>query len=434
MGSLPRFFRVRQHFPAPRVDDIAARVHEQLLGSGSLTGGGILGRIQPGQSVAITAGSRGIANIPKIIRACVDAVKSVGGLPYVVPAMGSHGGASAEGQKALLGRLGMTEESLGCEIRSSMETVIVTQATEGFPVHFDRHAFQADHVLVVNRIKPHTRFAGSIESGLMKMMLIGLGKTNGAEVYHRAIMKYSFDQIIRAVVREVVAKCRIIGGLAILENGDEETADIVACRPEQIEIEEAQLLNRVRSWLPKLPFEECEVLIVDRIGKDISGAGMDTNVVGRKFNDHAHTGDETPRIHNIYVRGLTKATHGNATGIGISELCHQRLIDGMDLESTKINCLTAGHVTAAMVPIAFTTDRAAIEAAVGMAGLTPPADVTVQWIPDTLHLNEIECSEVFFRAAQNRTDLKILQEPTPLDFDPAGNLVERFSLETDGHH
>lgn len=427
MESLPRFFRVRQHFPAPRVDDIPGRVLEQLHSKA------ILQRVKPGETVAITAGSRGIANIPKIIRAAVDAVKTVGGIPYVVPAMGSHGGATAEGQKALLGRLGMTEESLGCEIRSSMETVIVCQADEGFPVHFDRHAFQAQHVLVVNRIKPHTRFAGSIESGLMKMMLIGLGKTNGAEVYHRAIMKYSFDQIIRAVVREVVAKCRIIGGLAILENGDEETADIVACSPESIEIEEAQLLNRVRSWLPKLPFDECEVLMVDRIGKDISGAGMDTNVVGRKFNDHAPTGDERPRIHHIYVRGLTEATHGNATGIGISELCHQRVIDGMDLVSTKINCLTAGHVTAAMVPIAFDSDRAALEAAVGMAGLTPAPDVTVQWIPDTLHLNEVECSEVFFKEAQARGDLKILNDPTPLKFDDNGNLIERFSVESGGH-
>ena len=427
METIPRFFRVRQHFPAPRVEDISGRVVEQLHSKG------ILSRIGPGESVAITAGSRGIANIPKIIRAAVDAVKSVGGLPFVVPAMGSHGGATAEGQKTLLGRLGMTEKSLGCEIRSSMETVVVCQAEEGFPVHFDRNAFQAQHVLVVNRIKPHTRFAGSIESGLMKMMLIGLGKTNGAEVYHRAIMKYSFDQIIRAVVREVVAKCRIIGGLGILENGDEETADIVACSPENIEIEEAQLLTRVRSWLPKLPFDDCEVLIVDRIGKDISGAGMDTNVVGRKFNDHAPTGDERPRIHNIYVRGLTPATHGNATGIGISELCHQRVIDGMDLESTKINCLTAGHVTAAMVPISFTTDRAAIEAAVGMAGLTPAPEVTVQWIPDTLHLNEVECSEAFFKLAQKRSDLNILTDPTPLKFDGFGNLIERFLFQSDQH-
>lgn len=420
MSSLPRFFRVRQRFPAPVVQDIPSRVAEQLHSRG------ILARIAPGESVAITAGSRGIANIAVIIRAAVDTLRAAGAVPYVVPAMGSHGGATAEGQKALLGRLGMTEQALGCEIRSSMETVIVCQASEGFPVHFDRHAYQADHVLVVNRVKPHTRFAGSIESGLMKMMLIGLGKTHGAEVYHRAIMKYSFDQIVRAVAREVVSRCRIVGGLGILENGDEQTADIVACSPDRIEIEEAELLKRVRTWLPKLPFADCEVLIVDRIGKDISGSGMDTNVVGRKFNDHAATGDETPRIHNIYVRGLTEATHGNATGIGMSELCHQRVIDGMDLETTKINCLTAGHVTAAMVPIAFNNDRDAIAAAVGMAGLTPAPEVTVQWIPDTLRLNEVECSEVYYAEAKARPDLQVLCEPASLEFDSRGDLCERF--------
>lgn len=424
MTQLPRFFRVKQRFPAPTVEDIPGRVAEQLRAKG------ILGRIAPGETVAITAGSRGIANIAKIIRAAVDTLRAAGAKPYVVPAMGSHGGATADGQKALLARLDMTEESLGCEIRSSMETVIVCQASEGFPVHFDKHAYQADHVLVVNRIKPHTKFAGSIESGLMKMMLIGLGKTNGAEVYHRAIMKYSFDQIIRAVVREVVAKCRIVGGLGILENGDEQTADIVACSPESIEIEEAVLLKQVRAWLPKLPFDDCEVLIVDRIGKDISGAGMDTNVVGRKYNDHAATGDERPRIHNIYVRGLTKATHGNATGIGLAELCHQRLIDAMDLESTKINCLTAGHVTAAMVPISFTSDREAVAAAVGMAGLTPSLEVPVMWIPDTLHLNEVECSEVYYAEAKQRGDLEILRSPAPLEFDDFGNLRERFTEDS----
>jgi hypothetical protein len=340
--------------------------------------------------------------------------------------MGSHGGATAEGQQRLIEGFGVTEQAMGCPIRSSMETVVVATADEGFPVHFDRHASQADHVLVVNRIKPHTRFTGAIESGLMKMMLIGLGKHQGALVYHRVIMNYSFDQIVRSVARKVIDRCRILGGIAILENAEEQTADIVGVPASEIEATEPRLLQQVKEWMPRLPFDHAELLIVDRIGKDLSGTGMDTNVIGRKANDHAAMGDETPKIHLIYVRGLTEATHGNATGIGIAELVHRRVLDRMDLESTRVNCATAGHITAAMIPLDFPDDRSALTMAMSQTGWGEPQDVPILWIPNTLQLSQVVCSEIYWRAARELSHVEILEEPGPLQWTSSGDLQDMF--------
>ena len=414
---VPKFFRLRQEFERSRLNDIDDRVHSEL------------GRILPsdlsGLSVAVTVGSRGIANIDVVTRRCVEILKTRGAAPFIVPAMGSHGGATAEGQTQVLASLGVTESSMGCPIRSGMEVVEVCQAAEGFPVYFDQFAFEADRVLVVNRIKPHTRFAGAIESGLMKMMLIGLGKQRGAEVYHQVIHNYSFDQIVRSVAKEVIAKCSIIGGLAILENAYEETGAIFAAEPVEIESREAEFLETVKSWMPKLPFEKSELLMIDQIGKNISGTGMDTNVIGRKKNDHAAIDGEKPDIHHIYVRGLTEATHGNASGIGLSELCHRRVIKSMNPEATRMNCITAGHITGGMLPVDFESDFAALKTACQLSGYVPPQEVTAMWIQDTLHLAEIECSEAFLSEARER-GLEILSPPSPLEFDSQGNLLPRF--------
>ena len=420
MSSFPQFFRVRQKFPRPVVSDLRAAVDAGLRQAR------LADRISAGQTVAITAGSRGIANIAEIIKHTVNFCKTLGAVPFIVPAMGSHGGATAEGQLGVLARYGITQDTMGCEIRSSMEVVEVCRAREGFPVFFDKHASLADHVLVVNRVKSHTRFCGPVESGLMKMMLIGLGKQHGAEVYHRAIMNYSFDQIVRSVAREAIQRCRIVGGLAILENGYEETAELVGMAPSDIESTEPILLKRVQGWAPRLPADQLELLIVDRIGKEISGAGMDTNVIGRKFNDHAATGDETPSIRNIYIRGLTHATHGNATGCGIAELCHRRVIENMDRHSTQMNCLTAGHVTAAMIPIDFPTDAEALRWGFGMAGMLASVDVPAIWIQDTLHLEEIECSQPLWDHVTAQQHIEVICEPRPLQFNTTGDLIERF--------
>jgi hypothetical protein len=396
--------------------DIPGEVERQLA---SLR---LAGTIRPGQSVAITAGSRGITNIRQITKAVVDHVKSLQAKPFIVPAMGSHGGGTPEGQLEVLHSYGITEEYCGCPIRASMETVIVCKTAEGIDVHFDRHAFEADHVLVCNRIKPHTGFVGDIESGLMKMMLIGLGKHEGAKVYHRAIQDYSFGQIVRSVAGRVLESCRVAGGLAIVENPYDQTAHIEAVAPANFESREKELLVLAKKLLPRLPLEQIDLLIIDEIGKNISGTGMDTNVVGRKYYDHRAARNEFPKIKRIMVRGLTEETHGNASGIGLVEFITSRALAQTDIQKTRVNCITANHVSAAMIPIDLPTDRETIEVALSTLGMTATAQTRIVWIRNTLELGEVECSEACLPETRERSDLEVLSELRPLPFDEDGNL------------
>ncbi len=419
MPAYPQVFRVRQQFERPRVEDVAATVQAELARLS------LSDKVKPGESVAITAGSRGIANIAVIIKAIVDHFLALGAGPFIVPAMGSHGGGTAEGQREIIESYGITEEYCGCPIRASMETVVVCQAAEGFPVHFDKHASAADHVVVCGRVKPHTGFVGDVESGLMKMMLIGLGKHEGAKIYHRAIQNHSFGQIVRSVAREVLSRCNIVAGLAIIENGYDETAQITAVAPAEFEEREKELLVLARKWMPRLPFQEADVLLVDQIGKNISGSGMDTNVIGRKFNDHKAASDEWPKIKRIIIRGLTEATHGNGCGLGMSEFCLSRVVDGLNREATWINAITGGHPTAGMVPIHYPTDRQVLDAALSTIGLTDPPDARLMWIRDTLTVGEVECSAAYLDEARQRDDLEIISEPRPLPLDDDGMLPFR---------
>jgi hypothetical protein len=385
--------------------------------------------IQPGQSVAITAGSRGIANIHIIIKSIVDHLKGLGAEPFVVPAMGSHGGATAEGQQGIVEGYGITEDYVGCPIRSSMETVIVCDAKEGFPVHFDKNAYGADHVVVCGRVKPHTTFVGDIESGLMKMMLIGLGKYEGAKTYHRAIKDHSFGQIVRSVAKEVLSKCRIVAGLAIVENGYDETARITAVGPNEFEEREKELLVLAKQWMPRLPFKQADLLVVDQIGKNISGSGMDSNVVGRKFLEHRAGDDEWPKVRTIFLRGLTEETHGNATGIGMAEFALTRAVDAMDVAITRRNCITGGSPTGAMIPLHYQTDKEVLEATLPEMGLTAVPDTKVMWIHNTLEVSELECSVAYLNEARQSNEIEILSEPRPLPLDNAGNLPDVTELQ-----
>lgn len=414
---LPQMFRVRQQWPAPRIAEIeqatTAELERLQLGT----------RIRPGQSVALSVGSRGIANIDRIVQAIVAHLKQLGAKPFIVPAMGSHGGGTAEGQRAIVEGYGLTESYAGCPIRSSMETIVVCQTAEGLPVHFDRLASEADHVFVCGRIKPHTNFTGDIESGLMKMMLIGLGKHEGAKIYHRAILDYSFGQIVRSVAQEVLRRCKIVAGLGIVENSYDETAFLEAVLPEDFETREKDLLKLAKEHMPRLPFPVVDLLIIEQIGKNISGAGMDTNVVGRKYNDHAAAPDEFPKCKRIFVRGLTPETHGNAAGIGIAEFTNRRTVEAIDRYKTNINCVTGGHPTGAMTPVFYDTDREAIEVALSTVGLVPPPQARILWIQDTLHLAEVECSAAFWDEASRRDDLEVLTDRRELPWDAAGNLL-----------
>lgn len=422
MTNYPQLFRLRQQFEGPVVDDVAGEVEQQLA---SLA---LAEKIQPGQSVAITAGSRGIANIEIIIRGICQHLKALGAEPFIVPAMGSHGGGTAAGQQQIIESYGITEEFCGCPIRASMDTVVVCEAEEGFPVHFDQQASEADHVFVCGRVKPHTGFHGDIESGLMKMMLIGLGKHAGALIYHRAIMNYSFGQIVRSVAREVLAKCRIVGGLAIVENAYDETAKLAAVAPEKFEEEEKGLLVLAKQWMPRLPFDQVDVLTIDEIGKNISGSGLDTNVVGRKYLDHRAAEEEYPKVKKIIVRGLTAETHGNAAGIGLAEFCLSRVVEQMNVQATRVNCLTGGHPTGAMIPLDYETDRETLDMALSTIGLIKPRESRLMWIRDTLDVAEVECSAAYMEEAQQRADLEVLTPLRDMPFDADGNLPDVQAL------
>ena len=302
------------------------------------------------------------------------------------------------------------------------ETVIVAETSNGLPVHFDRFASEADHVFVVGRVKPHTRFVGPVESGLHKMMLIGLGKHEGAKVYHRAILMMSFPEIIDAVAEQVLRKCRVCGGLAIVENALDETALIETVAPDHFATREPELLKLANEWLPRLPFPDVDLLIVDRIGKNISGVGMDSNVIGRKFSDHVATAQDLARCRRILVRSLTKETYGNATGIGIAEFTTQRCVDQIDPVATRINCITGLHPEAAMIPITLPNDEQAIECALQTIGLIPPEKARVMQISDTLHLTHVRVSEAYFEDVRQSPHTEFNGDPFDFPLSSEGQL------------
>jgi len=369
----------------------------------------------------VGAGSRGIANIATIVRAAVDHLKAIGALPFVFPAMGSHGGATAEGQLDVLAHYGITESTMGCELRASMDVVEVGQALD-MPVWLDRVASEADWIGLVNRVKPHTDFKGSIESGLFKMMTIGLGKLKGATQYHRASVNHRYETVITAVGREVLAKVRIGFGLGIVENGYDETAKVEAFAAADLEAGERRLLKEAREWMARLPFSPIDVLVVEEMGKNISGSGMDTNVIGRPSNPHEPFPSD-PKILWIVALDLTDESYGNAIGIGNADFASRRLVDKIDMKPTLINCITACQPNGAKVPATYDSDREAVETALSCIGLIPPERARVIRIKNTLMLGEIECSEAFLPAIAKRPDLTVVGEARPLGFDAGGRIA-----------
>jgi hypothetical protein len=361
--------------------------------------------VRKGQTVAVTASSRGICNIVPIMRGVVDHFRESGLEPFIVPAMGSHAGGTAESQRQLLFDYGLTETVLGCPIRSSMETVILGELQIGsadavysdysdhIPVHFDKTAFEADYVFLVNRIKSHTRFTGSIESGLLKMLMIGLGNAEGAGIYHRAISNDRFSVVIRQVAEFLMQKIFLLGGLGIVENGEGQTAALKVIPASNIIAEEEKLLRLAKTLMPRLPFQEIDLLLIEQIGKNISGTGFDSNIVGRKFDDHKAVQGEKPIVHCIAVLGLTPETNGNANGIGMAEFCLNSVLREIDWHKTRMNAITANHVSAAMIPLDYPTEEEIIDAAWQTLGRPDPKNFRVVWIRNTLHLETITASE-----------------------------------------
>lgn len=410
--GMPRMVRVRQTFPRPRVGDIPRAVAEALERARLPVG--------RGDTVAVGAGSRGVASIDVIVGATVRYLRDLGARPFIFPAMGSHGGGTAEGQLSVLAHYGITEAAMGCPVRATMEVVQVGEAL-GMPVWLDRYAAEADWIGLVNRVKPHTDFKGTIESGLFKMMTIGLGKHRGAIQYHRANVHHGYEKVITAVGREMLARARIAFGLGVVENGYDETALIEAFGPAELEEGERRLLEQARKWMARLPFSPIDVLVVEEMGKNISGAGMDSNVIGRATNPHEPFPAD-PRILWIVVLDLTELSYGNATGIGNADFTTRRLVDKIDMKATLINCITACAPGGARIPATFDTDREAIETALSCIGLTPPEQARVIRIKNTLVLGELEVSEAFLDEMAGRPDLVRLGDPAPLAFDAAGRL------------
>src|SRR5262245_30196419 len=408
---LPTMIRLRQTFTRPRVDDIPRTVAERLQAAHL--------PVKRGDTVAVGAGSRGIANIDTIVGATVRYLLDLGARPFVFPAMGSHGGGTAEGQLSVLAHYGITEATMGCPVRATMDVEQVGEAL-GLPVWLDRFAAGADWIGLVNRVKPHTDFKGSIESGLFKMMTIGLGKWKGAVQYHRANVNHGYETVITSVGREMLAKARIGFGLGIAENGYDETAAIEAFTAAELEAGERRLLKSAREWMAKLPFSPIDVLIVEQIGKNISGSGMDTNVIGRPTNPFEPFPAD-PKILWIVALDITEESYGNATGLGNADFTTRRLVDKIDMKATLINSITACAPWGARIPATYETDREAIETALDCIGLTPPERARVVRIKNTLMLGELEVSDAFAAEVARRSDLTIVGE-APLRFDVTGRL------------
>jgi hypothetical protein len=414
---LPKMYRIRQKVDPPMVANVASAVRTEIANLK------LAGRVKPGARVAVTGGSRGVANIATILRTTCDCLKELGTQPFVVPAMGSHGGATAEGQLKVLARYGVTPESMNVPILSSMETVEIGRMPWGFPVHVDRHASEADHIVLVNRVKPHTNYRAHVESGLMKMLVIGLGKHQGAVLAHRASVDVGLPRAIPEVGRFSLSKLPVLFGLATVENVRHQTAKVEAMPPERLEETEARLLQEAWGLLGRIPFEFLHLLVVDEMGKEISGTGMDPNVLGRLYF-FPNEEPKSPRYIRILVRDLTEKTAGNAVGMGLADFATRRLADKVNFQYTYTNALTGLSPMRSKLPIIFETDREAIEGALKTIGLTEPPDAKVARIKNTLDLEYLYASDALLPEIEARGDLEIVSGPHPFMFTAQGDLVD----------
>jgi len=414
--NYPKMIRIKQNFKTRPIEDIPAAVRSELA------------RIQPqkiisrGQTVAITAGSRGINNLAAILAEIVRELKKIGARPFIIPAMGSHGGATPEGQKKILEHYGVTKENMGVPIKASMQVVQVGTTPDGIPVYLDRYASQADHIVVFNRVKPHTDFKGKIESGLMKIMAIGLGKQKGADLYHNAIVRLGHYPVLTSVARVILDKCPIAFGVAVVENQRDETEIIRAVPAAEIEKTEPQLLRKAKQLLPQIPLDPIDLLIVDWMGKEISGTGMDQNVIGRTVISY-HRPDTNIDVLRIFVRDLTAESEGNATAVGNADFTTKRLVDKIDPRATAMNAVTSSCPEAVRIPLYFDTDREVIDTALKTIGLVEPQNARIVHIRDTLHLEEMYISQAMLAEAEKSKDISIIGTARPLKFGKDGNLV-----------
>jgi hypothetical protein len=415
-------FRVRQRLPSAAPVDLAAVLSTQLAQRE------ILAAVKPGARIAVAVGSRGITNLSAIVTALLDPLRRAGARPFLVPAMGSHGGATAAGQRGILAEYGLTEAALGVPIHDNMEVTALGQTPDGIPVWTSSAGLASDGIILVNRVKPHTDFGGDLGSGLTKMSVVGLGKREGAVAFHAAAARSGHAAVLHALSQVTLSALPIIAGVAILEGFHHETVRVAVLRREEIASQEPKLLAEAARLLPRLPFHDLDLLIVDRIGKNLSGTGMDPNVTGRYVEGYISSlGPATgpgPAIRRIFVRALTPETRGNAIGIGMADFTTTRLVDAMDQEATFTNALTALSVQAAKIPIHFPTDRETLLRALASLGLSDARHARILRIRDTLSLAELEASEAFVADLPHRPDLESLSDPGAIVFDEHGNLAD----------
>lgn len=412
--SMPAMARVRQTFDSQEITDPEAAVRRELSRPE------IRSTIRPGMTIAITAGSRGIASHKRILKTIVNMVKEAGAHPFVVPAMGSHGGATAQGQLEVLAGFGITPEYLGCPVKSSMDTVQAGVSPEGHPVHIDKNAHGADGIILVNKVKPHTAFRGPHESGLMKMMTIGLGKQFGASLCHQAGFK-NMGRLVPMFANVILDRCNILFGLAIVENAYSRTCILEAALARDIPVTDARLLVKARSLMPRILFDDIAVLVIDEIGKNFSGDGQDPNVSSRFATPYA-SGDFS--IQKVCVLDISEKSHGIMIGAGCADTCTQRLVDKADLEASYINAITSTVFDCVRLPMILKNDYYAMAACIRTCNEVDRDQIRMVRIPNTLEIGEILISESMMADARKNPRIEILSEPEPMRFDENGNLVK----------
>ena len=413
--QFPKMYRIRQAFDPQKIDDIPTEIGAEMAALQ------LESRITPGHSVAVACSSRGITNYGTIVKEVVTSLKAMGLKPFIFPAMGSHGSATAEGQQQVLAHLGITEESTGVPVRSSLDVVQIGETEQGIPVYLDRQASEADHIVLINRVKKHTEFVHKFESGLMKMMAIGIGKQQGAAMYHQAMLTYGYANVIHSIARQVMQRANILMGVGIAENGYGQTAKIGLWPCEKIEEQEIELLKLAKKLSPALPFDEADIIVIDEMGKEISGSGFDTKVVGRIGMPMVSDDPEFPKIKRILVCDLTEASEGNAVGVGVVDFITRRLYDKIDQAALDINTITGVCPEMGKIPLTLENDREALDIAIRCVGLVPLDKLKIMRIKNTSCLSEVEVSEGYEAEMMQRTDLEIIQDKRHMEFDDSGN-------------
>jgi hypothetical protein len=413
----PHMIRVRQIFDNTKLDNISEEIFSQLADLK------LKSAIKPGQSVAVACSSRGIDNYGVIVKAVITYLKQLKLEPFIIPAMGSHGAATAAGQKRVLAHLGIVEEEVGAPIRSSLEVMPIGKTEDDLTVYLDKLASAADHIVLINRIKKHTEFEHEFESGLLKMMAIGLGKQEGAAAYHEAMLSLGYPRVILTVARKIMQSTNVLFGVGIVENGYGQIAQIGIGRSDDILEMEKSLFKKARQFAPALPFDEADILIIDEMGKDISGTGFDTKVVGRIGLPLVAAEPTSPRIKRIMVCDLTEGSEGNAVGVGIVDIITQRLLDKIDMDALNINTITGVCPEMGKIPLTMKNDREAVEIAIKCVGLIPKDKLKIMRIKNTALLSEVVVSEAYQEELAKRSDLEVVMEKKTMEFDTAGNLL-----------